>query len=229
VLWSFWDESGEHDASGQLIRLTLGGFAAPWENIERLCKRWRDALDAESLAEFHMKEIASDEDRFAEWPKERQDRLNRFVDIACDCGIQFGAYSYTGTFRAAYTAALARVLLDFTSLCERTGERGTIVFAKTEEIKESLIGEYFELVDWHRSLDRYMVARSAQEPALQAAEIAARGMKRLMQDGGLTWSFARVLIEAAKPDKAIRFWPPDAFAATQALGHDLRVVLTRPK
>ena len=230
VMWSFWDESGEHDGAGKLCRLTLGGFMAPWERIEILTQRWREALDAEGLAEFHMKEIASDEDRFAEWPTERQNRLKRFVDILCDCAVEFGAFSYVGDsrfglFRDAYTSGFNRAYINFASFCERTGERGNIVFAKTEEISERLIGGYFARLGWGQYLDGYAVRLARNEPALQAAEIVARGMKRLMQDGGITYSFARVLIEAAKPGKAIRFWPPDAFAASVSLGHSLRVLL----
>jgi hypothetical protein len=224
VLWAFFDESGEHDESGRLVRLTLGGFMAPWEEVEKLCVRWREALDDEGLAEFHMKEIASDEDRFAEWPRERQNRLTRFVDILCDHALEFGAFSYTGDtrlnlFRGAYTTGFNRAYMDFASLCERSGERGRIVFAKTEEISERLIGGYFERLNWGEYLDGYMIARSRSELALQAAEIVARGMKRLMQDGGITYSFARVLMAARQPGKAFRSWPPDAFGATAALGH----------
>jgi len=220
ALWAFFDESGEHDASGKLVRLTLGGFMARWEEVERLSQRWREALDDEALSEFHMKDIASDEHRFAEWPAERQYRLSRFVDILCDCALEFGAFSYTGDtrfrlFRRAYETAFVRAYINFSSLCDRLGERGTIVFAKTDEISERLIGGYFEHLGWGEELDGYSVRRSRNEPALQAAEIVARGMRRLMQDGLITYSFGRIL----NAGKAAHFWPQDPFAATAALGH----------
>jgi hypothetical protein len=229
-LWGFFDESGQHDAQGNLLRLTLGGFFAPWEEVEKLCERWREALDNEALTEFHMKEIASDEERYSAWPAERQARLMRFVDILCDHALEFGAFSYTdnrltGLFRKVYPTALNRVFIDFASLCERTGERGHIVFAQTDEISDKLIGRYFERLGWHEYLDGYTVQRARCNPALQAAEIVARGMKRLMEDGGITYSFARTLIAGAAPGKSLRFWPQDPFAAVAARGLSARVLL----
>jgi hypothetical protein len=230
VLWAFFDESGEHGVGGALRRLTLGGFMAPWGEIERLCERWRTALDEECLSEFHMKDIASDEERFADWPEERQKRLTRFVDILCDHALEFGAFSYTsnrqiGIFRELYSSGLHRAYIDVASLCERTNERGQIVFAKTHEIKERLVGKAFDRLGWAEWLDGYAVQLSRCNPALQAAEIVARGMRRLMQDGGVTYSFSRVLMAASQPGKNIRFWPPDPFSATVALGHPWRALL----
>jgi hypothetical protein len=90
-IWGHFDESGEEDANGKLKRLTLGGFFAPWPEIGILCRKWRDALDKESLGAFHMKDIASDEHDFDNWPADRQERLKRFVDILCDHAAHFGA------------------------------------------------------------------------------------------------------------------------------------------
>src|ERR1044071_1627374 len=86
LMWNYLDESGEFNEAVSpkvLRRLTLGGFFAPWDAIRRLCEEWRAALEVESLGEFHMKEIASDEHNYANWPKDRQNRLDRFVDILC--------------------------------------------------------------------------------------------------------------------------------------------------
>jgi hypothetical protein len=69
-----------------------GGSRSPARRPEKLCGRWREAVDDEGLAEFHMKEIASDEDRFANWSQERQKLLVRFVDILCDHALEFGAF-----------------------------------------------------------------------------------------------------------------------------------------
>ena len=231
MLWAYFDKSGQHGADGQLVRLTLGGFMAPWEAVQRLDQRWNAALDAEGLAEFHMKDWAADEDRFADWPRERQERLVRFTDILCEEGVEFGAFSYTGNrpaglFRELYQTGFNRALIAFDSFCQRHNERGHIVFAKTTEVSGKLIGAYFDGLRWDH-LAGYSVVKSSDCPALQAAEIPARGMKRLMQDGGITYSFARLLLEAAKPGKEFRSWPPDAFAPARGLGHDLRIAVRR--
>jgi hypothetical protein len=184
MMWAYFDESGEHGPDGKLLRLTLGGFMAPIENVRRLCERWEEALHAEGLGEFHMKHIASDEDHFAGWSPERQNRLARFVDILCEEGVEFGAYSYTGKrrfglFRELYQSGLNRAYINFASFCERNGQRGHIVFAKTTEISECLVGGYFERLKWGEFLDGYSVQLSRDNAALQAAEIVARvGIRR---------------------------------------------------
>jgi hypothetical protein len=116
-IWGYFDESGEHGKDGKLQRLTLGGFYAPWPELKRLCERWREALDAEGLASFHMTDIASDEYDYENWPSARQVRLNRFVDILCDHAISFGAFSYSTSgkrkvFADTYQHALGRVLIE---------------------------------------------------------------------------------------------------------------------
>jgi hypothetical protein len=223
ALWGFLDESGEHATSGRLTRLTLGGFFASWGNVKQLCEDWRAALDAESLGEFHMKEIASDEYNYANWPPERQLRLDRFVDVLCNCAAEYGAFSYpvgaaARAFRDTYETALARMLIVAASLAERTGDEVRLVFAHTDEIRAARIGEYFDGLRWGEYLAGYTIARSRKEPALQAAEIVSRGLKRLMEDGGITHSFGRI-IDCGKP---IRFWPENPFDAATSAGFSVR-------
>lgn len=206
-IWGFFDESGEQGQGGRLKRLTLGGFFVPWPEIETLCQRWREAPDAENLSEFHMKNIASDEHAFLDWPPERQRRLDRFVDILCDHAKLFGAYIYVptrknGAFVQAYRTGLARVLIELENHCIDSSARGNIVFARTPEISKALIGRFFDQANWSDKFDGYAVRKSANKPALQAAEIVARGMKQLMQDGLITHSFQRILMTG----KPIRFY-----------------------
>jgi hypothetical protein len=100
------------------------------------------------------------------------------------------------------------------NLCRDSGERGQVVFAQTDEIKQELIGRYFDRLGYGDYMDGYAVQKSAKNPALQAAEIVARGMKRLMQDGGITWSFWRVLTVGGVTTGAnAAFWPYDPLQA----------------
>lgn len=219
LLTGFFDESGEHEKDGSgLCRLTLGGFYAEGGAVRDLCEKWRRALDAEGLAEFHMKEIASDEYDFANWSPERQNRLNQFVEILASAASEFGAFSYPVSpsrraFKDAYETALARVLITASSLADRTGEHVQLVFAYTDEIRQGRIGEYFDQLHWGEYLDGFRVARSRNEPALQAAEIVARGLKRLMEDGSVMPSFLRL----AQTGKPFRFWPENPVAASQMI------------
>jgi len=218
IMWGYFDESGEHDtASGNLRRLAMGGFYAPWSAIKALCVEWREALDVEGLGDFHMKEIASDEHNYMSWPPERRQRLDRFVGILCKHATHFGAFSYPvqdpdHAFVQAYKPGLSRALIHLEGVCIESGQRGNIVFAQTEQISNELIGRYFDGANWDGSFDGFAVRKSRNEPALQAAEIVARGMKRFMQDGGITYSFSRIR-STLKP---IMFWPQDPTAALSA-------------
>jgi hypothetical protein len=222
VLTGYFDESGEHEGD-QLKRLTLGGFFAPWPAIEQLTTQWRAALDDEAISEFHMKEFASDEHQFTNWSPDRQRRLDRFVDILCAHAQVFGAFSYVpacGTKRAfkdTYETALNRVFGVAAELCVDRG-KGQVVFAQTGEISTEMVGGYFDCMGFGEYLDRWVVARSSGEPALQAAEIVARGMKRLMQDGLITHSFNRILAASGAPGKSIRYWPPEPLGSFASFG-----------
>jgi len=198
ALWGFFDESGEHGADDKLTRLTLGGFFAPYQNVERLRVLWREALEGEGLREFHMMQSFSDEAQYDRWDEARQNRLDRFVRILCDCMTDIGAFSYAvqprkPSFKKAYKLALNRAMMVFSSHCDKADKPESIMFAQTQEVKKGLIGDYFDKLGWEEYLDQYIVASSSEEPALQAAEIVARGMKRLMQDGGVTRSFGMLM------------------------------------
>lgn len=220
VLTGFFDESGEHDADGKLVRLTLGGYFATWENVKALCERWREALADENLGEFHMKHIASDEHDYLNWAPERRNRLDRFVRILADCAYDFHAFNYSvdpnrSAFKDTYETGLSKVLIAASTLAHATGEQVRLVFAQTQEISAARIGEYFDCANWAELdfLEDYRVARSRHEPALQAAEIPARGLKRLMEDGRVMPS----LLALALTGKPFRFWPVNPVAASQMI------------
>jgi hypothetical protein len=62
MLWAYFDESGEHDASGALRALTIGGLVAPFEAWQQLEKEWRAALRSEGLSTFHRRELGPGRD-----------------------------------------------------------------------------------------------------------------------------------------------------------------------
>lgn len=225
ALTGFFDESGEHGPDGKLRRLTLGGFFIRWDRVCDLRRRWREALHDESLTEFHMKNIASDEHDYFNWSPERRRRLDRFTEILADCANEFASFSYAvdpyrSAFKDTYEAGLDKVLTAAASLADRTGDHVHLVFAKTHEISHARIGEYFDQANWGGWLSSYKVARSRDEPALQAAEIVARGLKRLMEDGKVMPSFFAL----AMTGKPSRFWPENPVAASalvQAERHQL--------
>ncbi len=227
LVFGYFDESGEH-ASGSLQRLTLGGFFSTWEAVQELEREWRSALAAESMGEFHMKEFASDEHNYAGWPVARQQRLDRFVSIVCRHAVSFAGFTYAPArprrFYDAYEKGLARVLIEASSLSDRLSRtphgRGSVIFAKTEEISIELIGRYFDRLKWGEFLDGFAVYRSRDNPSLQAAEVMARGMRRLMQDGTVTHSFRRILLSG----RNVSIWPRDVLGVLASRG----IVLKEP-
>ena len=223
VTGGFFDESGEQGANRKLRRLTLGGFYTPLSNVKSLCDAWREALAIDSLEAFHIKKIMSDEHSYSSWSTDRQSMLNRYVDILCKHATCFGAYSYLvpngrGAFQAGYEPALHHAMMIGNTLCRDSGQRGQVVFAQTDEVKSELIGRYFDRLGYGDYMDGWAVQKSAANPALQAAEIVARGMKRLMQDGGITWSFWRVLTVGAESRVSPAFWPHDPLQSIAEYG-----------
>jgi hypothetical protein len=132
--------------------------------------------------------------------------LDGFVDILCEHASHFCAFSYTATvkdraFKDTYETALSRVMLNAGKVVDQEGDRIRLVFAKTHEISGEMIGRYFDLINWQETfVESYEIARSSGSPPLQAAEIVARGLKRQVQDGLITHSFARVLGSAKMLD-----------------------------
>jgi hypothetical protein len=53
MLYGFFDESGEHAASGHLIRLTIGGALAKFETWQALMKDWIAMLGSHHITMFH--------------------------------------------------------------------------------------------------------------------------------------------------------------------------------
>lgn len=199
MIWNFLDESGEFDESNSpksLTRLTIGGFFAEWGEVKRLCVKWRKALEEECLNEFHMKEIASDEHNYAIWPKERQDRLDKFVDILCEhaqifCGYSYKVINHAKAFKDTYEMAMIGTMIRASTIHTETKEPIHIMFAHTTEIKLSLMMQYFDR-QWGEYLAGVSIEKSSFNPALQAAEIVARGIRREKKDGIVTHSLAKI-------------------------------------
>lgn len=216
MLYGFVDESGDEGPDNKLKSLTLGGFYAHWEDVQKLCEDWRAALDVESLASFHMREIASDEHNYDAWPPERQARLDRFIDIVCAQAHSFFMYNFptvkaSAPFVDVYETALSRLTNMARSAAAREGERYRFVFAQAQGIKGELIGKYFDNEGWENAsswgdaiLDSYQIARADREPPLQAAEIPTRALRRFKHDGVVTRSFAKIMMTG----KPIDYWPP---------------------
>jgi hypothetical protein len=64
MLWAYFDESGEHDVNGQLIKLTLGGSLATYETWGMLSEKWNKILKEFGIEMFHMADFEAIRDLF---------------------------------------------------------------------------------------------------------------------------------------------------------------------
>src|SRR6266566_1768654 len=54
MIWGYYDESGEYDAAGNLVNMTVGGCFAPLDKWRDFEPQWNEALAREGLNAFHM-------------------------------------------------------------------------------------------------------------------------------------------------------------------------------
>jgi hypothetical protein len=82
MLWAFFDESGQHGPDGRLLKLTVGGCIARFEEWECMSLAWSMALDKMAIPMFHMKDFEARRRCFDKWThQQRTDRLNILLDI----------------------------------------------------------------------------------------------------------------------------------------------------
>lgn len=85
MLWAFLDESGQHDASGKLVRLSIGGCIAPFEKWEAMSMGWAEAVARMGLEMFHMTDFEARVRPYDTWSKaQREDRLNVLLELIGD-------------------------------------------------------------------------------------------------------------------------------------------------
>jgi Protein of unknown function (DUF3800) len=177
MLWAYFDESGEHDASGALR--ALGGLVAPLEAWQRFEKDWRLALRAEGLSFFHRRELGPGRDE-------------RFLQIiASHTPHAFGFTAPGSQTETAYEIGFVDCLLELANI-SASEDRISLVFAKHSEFAISKGERYFRLFDWG---DIRLNSITFQNPRdivpLQAADLVAH-MLRTDEDRKKLERFCRV-------------------------------------
>lgn len=64
MIWGYYDESGEYDASGTLLNMTIGGCMASADEWQAFDLAWAKILRSEGIATFHMKEFEAWRDEY---------------------------------------------------------------------------------------------------------------------------------------------------------------------
>jgi hypothetical protein len=90
-VWCYYDESGEHDAQGNLVKMAIGGCVSRLDKWSTLEREWQAALAEEGLAFFHMTDFEKWRPPFdfrkpnGNRDRQRHDRLlNKLLDIMCN-------------------------------------------------------------------------------------------------------------------------------------------------
>lgn len=165
MLWAYFDESGEHDASGALRALTIGGLVASFEAWRQFEKDWRAALRSEGLSAFHRRELGPGRDE-------------RFLQIiASHVPHAFGFTVAASQTETAYEIGFVDCLLELANISARE-DRVSLVFAKHPKFATHKAERYFRLFEWR---DIRLSSITVQDPRdiapLQAADLVAHMLR----------------------------------------------------
>lgn len=165
MLWAYFDESGEHDASGALRALTIGGLVAPLEAWQRFEKDWRAALRLEGLSTFHRRELGPGRDE-------------RFLQIIASHVPHALGFTVAGSqTEAAYETGFVDCLLELANISASEDEV-SLVFAKHPEFTTHKGERYLSLFEWR---DIRLNSVTFQDPRdiapLQAADLVAHMLR----------------------------------------------------
>jgi hypothetical protein len=185
MLWAYFDESGEHDQSGALTRLTVGGAVAPLEEWEALSLRWSALLEKFGLPFFHMTDFEARKPPFHELTNpDRLALLSGLLDIAVEHASEFVGFigqpeSGKAALVDAYETGLAKATREMAIDMHLSGQQLTVVFARHTEFSAERIGRWFDLwADADNSLVFGGVGNPNDLCPLQVADIVAYEISR---------------------------------------------------
>jgi hypothetical protein len=167
MLWGYFDESGEHDPSGELLALTIGGLIAPLDAWQAFDQEWDAALAARGLREFHRRQF-------------RAEGIDEFLKIiARRVGL---ALSFSAAARGSTSDAYERGLIDCLVQVANASkaEKVSLMFAMHPEFPVEHIQRYFQIVNWGgggAQLSRLMFGDPRDTPPLQAADLVAHALR----------------------------------------------------
>lgn len=218
MIWGYYDESGEYNAAGSLLNMTVGGCVSTLDKFRLLDAQWRKALADEGLPPcFHMAD-------FEAWvppfdfalPDGSRDHakhkrlLNGLLDTMLahvECFYGFAALTRPVDRSRAHKEYLEDCLLGVVSHATRETwdhyrQPINLVFAKQQHYPELKIENAIRFYDMdaeaNRRIKGYAFYPAADVCALQAADILAYEMGRFQRDGRNTrYPFQRMM-DAAK-------------------------------
>lgn len=192
MLWAYFDESGEHDAGGDLLAMTLGGCVAPSENWDRLADGWNGVLQRYELDCFHMADFEAYQGSFRGWrdrTEDRRDLLNSLLTlIVAEVPRMIGFVSYppggAKDFRGAYRNGVVGAITHFSRESLFEDADMALVFAKHPQYSRQKIEAHFgAIIEDDPKLKTCAIQEPIGIPPLQAADVVAYELSRHLRDG----------------------------------------------
>jgi hypothetical protein len=240
MICAYYDESGEYDASGAIVNMTIGGCVSSQEKWEAFNGAWRKLLGDEGLDYFHMCEFEAWQPPFdfklanGERDKERHKRI---LNTALDLMFAYieGFYGYgavsgdlpegRGKHDRLMEDCIGGAIKDVVLRVWRNYEEPIhLVFGKQPHLSEELISRYVKFYDYGEAAHRTgsLTHRNTFEvPALQAADVLAYELARVQRKDRPERYPWRRLIGGAKSNQ-IPFsimWGPISSARANLSGH----------
>ncbi len=200
-VWAYYDESGEYDASGNLLNMTVGGCFSTLSKWQSFCGEWCQVLSEEGLEWFHMTD-------FEAWrppyefllPSGERDHarhknlLNRLLSIKLKyIEGYYGYSSFTAntTRKTAHSALLEDCIHGAISHAafeawEHYQRPLNLVFAVQPHFPEATLRKYIWFYDYGDAVGRISsttMAHVKDVTPLQAADILAYEMGRVQRPG----------------------------------------------
>lgn len=186
MLWGYFDEAGEHhSATGNLTRLAIGGFLAPFEEFQAAIEPWQKALDNEGVSVFHMTDFEANKGEFMGWEKDKPKRerlLNNLLSVLDKARVALigvswpAAQSRRKVLRRTYETCFAQVVGAAASkaFLDYNAPHTNLVFAEHPEFSAVRIAELYQQAKGVADFFRSCTISSPQHCVpLQMADLAA--------------------------------------------------------
>lgn len=228
MVWAYYDESGEYDAAGNLVNMSVGGCVSRRENWRRLDAAWSMVLSGEGLSSFHMTDFEAWAPPFdfklenGDRDKERHNRLlNTLLSLMLDHVDGFYGYAavskyegYEISHRNGMEDCVGGAVKDVVlRVWQNYEERINLVFGKQNHFPSDWVDKYVKFYDYDGAknhIGSVSHCDTFSSPPLQTADILAYEVARSQRtDRPERYPF-RLLIAGAK-ERGIPFsltWGP---------------------
>lgn len=217
MVWGYYDESGEYDAAGNLVNMTVGGCFSSLDKWREFEPQWKEALAREGLTAFHMTDFEAWRPPFdlklADGSRDDEKHKRLLVSLL-EIMLRYteGLYGFGALVPPINDRGRAHNLLledcivgaishAINEVWDRYGQPVNLVFAKQRHFPESQIKKVIGLYDYGEGSGRIRtqsIADVDDVPPLQAADILAYEMARAQRaDRPDRYPFKRMQ-EAAK-------------------------------